>query len=95
MAPVFPTTLAIVGDVFPVMTATAMGIVITFGWLGLAVSSPVIGAVAGGGFGQSGHGSSDSAGGIGRDGSGEPGGPADDQNAVSPAMIRTYNHACL
>jgi fucose permease len=47
MAPVFPTTLAMVGDVFPRMTATAMGIVITSGWLGLAVSSPIIGSVAG------------------------------------------------
>ncbi|MGI8741452.1 MAG: MFS transporter [Bryobacteraceae bacterium] len=47
MAPVFPTTLAIVGDNFPRMTATAMGIVITFGWIGLAVSSNVIGAIAG------------------------------------------------
>jgi MFS family permease len=47
MAPVFPTTLAIIGDNFPVMTATAMGIVITFGWIGLAVSSNVIGAIAG------------------------------------------------
>jgi fucose permease len=47
MAPVFPTTLAMVGDRFPVMTATAMGIVITSGWIGLAVSSRVIGAVAG------------------------------------------------
>ena len=48
MAPVFPTTLAMVGDTFPVATATAMGIVITFGWIGLAVSSPIIGGVAGG-----------------------------------------------
>lgn len=47
MAPVFPTTLAMVGDAFPAGTATAMGIVITCGWLGLAVSSPIIGAVAG------------------------------------------------
>ena len=47
MAPVFPTTLAIVGDNFQRMTATAMGIVITFGWIGLAVSSNVIGAIAG------------------------------------------------
>jgi fucose permease len=46
MAPVFPTTLAIVGDTFPRGTATAMGIAITCGWLGLAVSSPIIGAVA-------------------------------------------------
>ena len=28
------------------MTATAMGIVITCGWIGLAVSSPVIGEAA-------------------------------------------------
>ncbi len=49
MAPVFPTTLAIVGDAFPVMTATAMGIVITFGWIGLAASSRTIGAIAGSG----------------------------------------------
>jgi fucose permease len=48
MAPVFPTTLAMVGDAFPIATATAMGIVITFGWIGLAVSSPLIGAIAGG-----------------------------------------------
>ena len=47
MAPVFPTTLAMVGDAFPRMTATAMGIVITFGWFGLAVSSQIIGAIAG------------------------------------------------
>jgi fucose permease len=47
MAPVFPTTLAMVGDAFPRMTATAMGIVITCGWIGLAVSSRVIGAMAG------------------------------------------------
>jgi fucose permease len=48
MAPVFPTTLAIVGDVFPKATGTAMGIVITCGWIGLAVSSRIIGAIAGG-----------------------------------------------
>jgi fucose permease len=46
MAPVFPTTLAMVADAFPRGTATAMGIVITCGWLGLVVSSPIIGAVA-------------------------------------------------
>jgi MFS family permease len=46
MAPIFPTTLALVGDAFPRMTATAMGIVITCGWLGLAVSSPIIGSVS-------------------------------------------------
>ncbi len=48
MAPVFPTTLAMVGDAFPKMTSTAMGIVIASGWLGLAVSSRIIGAIAGG-----------------------------------------------
>lgn len=48
MAPVFPTTLAIVGGAFPQITGTAMGIVITFGWAGLAVSSRVIGSIAGG-----------------------------------------------
>ena len=48
MAPVFPTTLAIVGDRFPRMTGTALGIVITFGWIGLAVSSRIIGSIAGG-----------------------------------------------
>jgi fucose permease len=48
MAPVFPTTLAIVGDAFPRMTGTAMGIVITSGWIGLAVSSRIIGSIAGG-----------------------------------------------
>jgi fucose permease len=47
MAPVFPTTLAMVGDAFPRMTATAMGIAITCGWIGLAVSSRIIRAVAG------------------------------------------------
>lgn len=46
MAPMFPTTLAMVGDAFPRMTATAMGIVITCGWLGLVISSPIIGDVA-------------------------------------------------
>jgi fucose permease len=48
MAPVFPTTLAIVGDAFPRMTSTAIGFVITCGWIGLAVSSRVIGVIAGG-----------------------------------------------
>ncbi len=48
MAPVFPTTLAIVGDAFPRMTGTALGIVITSGWIGLAVSSRIIGSIAGG-----------------------------------------------
>jgi fucose permease len=48
MAPVFPTTLAITANAFPAMTGTALGIVITFGWAGLAVSSRVIGSIAGG-----------------------------------------------
>lgn len=48
MAPVFPTTLAIVGDAFPRMSGTAIGFVITCGWAGLAVSSRLIGAIAGG-----------------------------------------------
>src|SRR5579875_221058 len=47
MAPVFPTTLAITGDTFSRAAATALGIVITFGWIGLAVSSQIIGALAG------------------------------------------------
>ena len=48
MAPVFPTTLALAQDAFPRGTATALGIVITCGWLGLAVSSPIIGNVSAG-----------------------------------------------
>ena len=46
MAPVFPTTLALAQDAFPRGTATALGIVITCGWLGLVVSSPIIGNVS-------------------------------------------------
>jgi fucose permease len=52
MAPVFPTTLGIVGawadKSFPAMKSTAMGFAITCGWAGLAVSSRIIGAIAGG-----------------------------------------------
>ncbi|HEY1986979.1 MAG TPA: MFS transporter [Terracidiphilus sp.] len=48
MAPVFPTTLAITGTAFPHLTATAIGFVITCGWAGLAVSSRIIGVIAGG-----------------------------------------------
>lgn len=47
MAPVFPTTLAIVGTAFPAFTGTAIGFAITCGWAGLAVSSRIIGALAG------------------------------------------------
>ncbi len=46
MAPMFPTILGVVGNIFTRMTATAMGIVITSGWIGLVVSSPIIGWVA-------------------------------------------------
>lgn len=46
MAPVFPTTLAMVGDAFPGVT-TALGLAITFGWIGLAVSSRIIGSIGG------------------------------------------------
>jgi fucose permease len=48
MAPVFPTALATVADTTPRGTATALGIAITFGWIGLAVSSPIIGKIAAG-----------------------------------------------
>jgi fucose permease len=48
MAPMFPTVLAMVADRFPAMTTTAQGIAISSGWLGLAVSSRVIGSIAGG-----------------------------------------------
>jgi fucose permease len=47
MAPVFPTTLAIVNTTFPASAATATGIATTAGWLGLVVSSPIIGGIAG------------------------------------------------
>jgi fucose permease len=47
MAPVFPTTLAVVNTRFPQTAATATGIATTAGWLGLVVSSPIIGGIAG------------------------------------------------
>jgi fucose permease len=47
MAPVFPTVLAMVADRFHTLTATAQGIAISSGWLGLAVSSRIIGSIAG------------------------------------------------
>lgn len=48
MAPVFPTTLGVVASEFSGATlATAIGIAVTFGWFGLAVSSPIIGGIAG------------------------------------------------
>lgn len=49
MAPVYPTVLGLVGGTFHGETgATAVGIAVTFGWFGLAVSSPIIGGIAGG-----------------------------------------------
>jgi fucose permease len=47
-APMFPTTVAIIGDAFPRLTGTAIGLAITSSWIGLAVSSRVIGAIAAG-----------------------------------------------
>ena len=46
MAPMFPTTLGICGNLFTEMSATAMGIVITSGWVGLTLSSYAIGFAA-------------------------------------------------
>src|SRR3954452_6895938 len=48
MAPVFPTTRAIAGARFSSLPGTAIGFVITCGWAGLAVSSRIIGGIAGG-----------------------------------------------
>lgn len=49
MAPVFPTALGLVGGAFKPqgLDSTATGIASTCGWLGLVVSSPVIGGMAG------------------------------------------------
>jgi fucose permease len=47
MAPVFPTTVAIVGDIFKERSGTAIGFTITCGFSGLVVSSPLIGWLAG------------------------------------------------
>jgi fucose permease len=47
MAPVYPTTLALVGEAFPTETATAIGITVTSGWIGVAFSSQLIGSLAG------------------------------------------------
>ncbi len=47
MAPVFPTTLAVISARFAETAATATGIAVTAGWLGLVVSSPIIGGIAG------------------------------------------------
>ena len=48
MAPVFPTVNSMASEAFPAVKATAMGLCQTFGWTGLAVSSGIIGAIAGG-----------------------------------------------
>ena len=48
MAPVFPTVNSMASEAFPDVKATAMGLCQTFGWTGLAVSSSIIGAIAGG-----------------------------------------------
>jgi fucose permease len=47
MAPVFPTALAMANDLFRSTVGTAVGILTTCGWIGLAVSSRIIGSVAG------------------------------------------------
>lgn len=47
MAPVYPTTLALVAEAFPKGTATAIGTAVTTGWIGVAVSSKIIGGIAG------------------------------------------------
>jgi len=47
MAPIFPTTIAIVGRLFKKQAATAIGFAITCGFSGLVVSSPVIGWLSG------------------------------------------------
>ncbi len=51
MAPVFPTTLGVVGGIKEIVernaVSTATGIAVTAGWFGLVVSSPIIGGIAG------------------------------------------------
>lgn len=47
MAPVFPTTVSVVGDIFKKGGATAIGFTITCGFSGLVISSPLIGWIAG------------------------------------------------
>jgi len=47
MAPVFPTTIAMVGRIFKQRAGTAIGFAITCGFSGLVLSSPVIGALSG------------------------------------------------
>jgi fucose permease len=47
MAPVFPTTIALVANLFKHGTATAIGFTITCGFSGLVISSPIIGWLSG------------------------------------------------
>jgi len=47
MGPVFPGAIGITGDAFRRMTATCIGLVITCGWFGAAVTSWLIGRIAG------------------------------------------------
>jgi fucose permease len=47
MAPIFPTTIGIIGVLFKQRSATAIGFAITCGFSGLVLSSPVIGALSG------------------------------------------------
>ena len=47
MAPVFPTTIALVANLFKEGTATAIGFTITCGFTGLVISSPIIGWLSG------------------------------------------------
>jgi len=56
MAPVFPTTVAIIGKLFRAQSATAIGFAITCGFSGLMLSSPVIGWLSGPGAQGIGHG---------------------------------------
>jgi fucose permease len=47
MGPVYPSAIGITGDSFRRMTGTCIGLVITFGWFGVVVSSWIIGSIAG------------------------------------------------
>jgi FHS family L-fucose permease-like MFS transporter len=47
MAPVFPTAVSVVGDIFRQGSATAIGFTITCGFSGLVISSPLIAWIAG------------------------------------------------
>jgi fucose permease len=47
MGPIYPGAMAMIGDAFPRMTSTCMGLAVTAGWAGVALSSWLIGAIAG------------------------------------------------